>query len=198
MGTYTSPLGLYMPTPKDPAVANTWGTILNTNFALLAASIAGLLTKSVAGNANVVLSVANGSTDEARYRIFDFTGALTGNIYVLWPASTSGFFMVKNSTSGAFTLSLGNNNGSSAPAGTTATVPQGYAGVYYSDGTNVGVAVSPQGLGALAAANNLSDVDSVASALSNLGIGSMALRALTIQNGGSPSGGADGDVYMIY
>lgn len=37
-----------------------------------------------------------------------------------------------------------------------------------------------------------------ATARTGLGVGSMAQRDVTIQSGGSPSGGADGDIFLIY
>ncbi len=137
MGTTTPDLGLSQPTPGDPGVANIWGTILNTNFGLIDSAVAGLLSLSVAGSSNVVLTNTNGAADQERNAIFIFTGALTGNINVLYPNGKTKVFSVKNSTSGAFTLSLGVNNGSGAPAGSVAVVAAGGSGTFYSDGTNV-------------------------------------------------------------
>lgn len=137
MSAFTSPLGFVQPVPGDPAVANVWGTLLNTNFQLIATAISGLTSISVAGSSNVVLTNVQGATDQERNMMFIFTGVLTGNINVLWPQGATRIFFVKNSTTGAFTLSVGANNGSGSPAGTTTVVPQGSSGMFYSDGTNV-------------------------------------------------------------
>lgn len=198
MTTYSVNLKLPLPVPFDPAVANIWGTIVDTTTQLLDTAIAGILSKSVAGNTNIALTNVNGAPDEARYASFIFTGVLTGNVVVLWPSAQNAIFTAENNTTGAFTLAFGANNGSLAPAGSTISIPQGAVGVFQSDGTNVTVRISPNGIGALDAANNLSDVDNAAAAYGNLGGGSMGTRALTIQNGGSPSGGVNGDVFFIY
>lgn len=50
----------------------------------------------------------------------------------------------------------------------------------------------------LAVSNGGTGSSTASGARSNLGIGSMATRDVTIQSGGSPSGGSDGDVFLIY
>ena len=50
----------------------------------------------------------------------------------------------------------------------------------------------------LAVSNGGTGSSTASGARSNLGIGSMATRDVTIQSGGSPSGGSDGDVFFIY
>lgn len=47
-------------------------------------------------------------------------------------------------------------------------------------------------------ASNLSDVSSPSTAYANLGGKSMGTRDVYIQSGGSPSGGNDGDIFLIY
>lgn len=85
-----------------------------------------LLTKSVAGNSNVTLNAV-----EAGHGILKFTGALTGNINVIVPASPSRPWIVDNATTGGFTLTV------KTAAGTGAICSQGYKSDVYSDGTNV-------------------------------------------------------------
>src|SRR5690348_7883512 len=105
MSSFSTNLGLIEPTPGDPSVANVWGTLLNTNQGLVDSAVAGVLSKSVAGSSNVVLTNTNGAADEERNQVFVFTGLLTGNINVLMPQSKTKSFIVKNSTTGAFALS---------------------------------------------------------------------------------------------
>lgn len=92
------------------------------------AAIAGYLTKSVAGSANVTLT-----STEARNPILVFTGALTGSIFVDIPATgRNREWTVFNNTTGAFTLTMRYNG-----AGTTVLIPQGQRLDIYHDGTNV-------------------------------------------------------------
>ncbi len=135
--TYTVNACMPKPTPGDPASQNTWGALLNIGADIIDGITQGVGTVNAAGSANVVLTFSCGTLDQTDKAHFIFTGALTGNINVLWPASRQRQFSATNSTSGAFTLSFGANNGSSAPAGAVATLPAGATGIFYSDGTNV-------------------------------------------------------------
>jgi hypothetical protein len=136
MGAFTN-LGLNEPTPGDPAVRNAWGTILNENDVIVDMATNGITNADVAGNSNVVLTFTAGTTQQDPAGHFDLTGELTGDIYVLWPNGRTRKFSAANNTTGAFTLSLGVNNGSGAPAGGTIALAQGSAGEFVSDGTNV-------------------------------------------------------------
>lgn len=187
--SYSAALSFAEPTPGDPAVANAWGTILNTNFSLIDSAIAGHFSLSVAGSSNVVLTAVNGAADQARNATFTFTGVLTGNIDVLWPAAPrASVFSVFNNTTGVFTLSCGVTNGSGSPLGAVVVVPQGAIVLLRSDGTDVFSNFNLTGAGVLLAANNLSDVASAATALGNLG---GVPTARTITAGTGLSGGGD-------
>lgn len=88
-------------------------------------AINGRLVKSVAGGATVTLTAT-----EAGYAMLELTGALTANIAVVVPA-VSAQWIVKNATSGAFTLTL------KTAAGTGVAVTQGAAQSLWCDGVNV-------------------------------------------------------------
>jgi hypothetical protein len=122
--------------------------------------VAGRLSKSVAGSANVTLTAA-----EARNQILNFTGALTGSINVIVPNGPQ-FWTVSNNTTGAFTLTV------KTAAGTGIAVTQGKAADLLSDGTNVILGNNDAAAigGSLLAANNLSDVANAATARTNLGV----------------------------
>lgn len=139
MGTYTPNLLLFNPTPADPAVINTWPSIMNTGRSLTDDAVAGILTLSVAGSSNVVLTSLQGQADQARHAHFVFTGVLTGNIYVLWPAGLDRMLGVTNLTTGAFTLSIAVNDGGGLPVGTSVQVAQTSTILLMSDGTDVSI-----------------------------------------------------------
>lgn len=93
--------------------------------ALINKMVTGVLTKSVAGGANVTLTAA-----EASYGVLWFTGALTANITVTVPAAKSGW-TVFNRTTGNFTLTI------KPVGGLGQLVVRGCQSQLMCDGTNV-------------------------------------------------------------
>lgn len=63
-------------------------------------SLGGSLSLSVAGSTDVTLTSA-----QAQNLYYNFTGALTGNINVIWPTG-AGQCLIKNSCTGSFTLTV--------------------------------------------------------------------------------------------
>lgn len=80
--------------------------------------IAGYLSLSVAGSSNVTLTRTQGLN-----KLFKFTGVLTGNINVLFPAALgcARQFTVWNATTGAFTLTVKTTTGGSVGVAITQT-----------------------------------------------------------------------------
>jgi len=191
----TTNLGLITPAQGDPSVRNNWAAaVVNPNMQTIDTAIAGGIAIDATGGGNLALT-----QDQAVNSSFVFTGSLSANRIILFPAAEAFNFSVQNETTGSFTLSIGANNGSGAPAGDIVTVPQdGTCQSYRSDGTNafarggasipIPLPVTSGGTGSITASG----------ALINLGVGSMGTRNLTIQNGGGPAGGNDGDVFFIY
>ncbi len=130
-----------------------------TNIAALGASDVGngYSLVSVAGNANVTLSASQGNS-----AIIELTGTLTGNISVI-TSVVQRSYLVKNSTTGAFTLTFIGSSGSGV------VVPQGSTLRIACDGTNMfdtGAIANISG-GTIAGITSLQ--------ASNLGIGSVGL-----------------------
>lgn len=133
----TTPQELFnIPTPGDPAYANAWGAMINTNMGLIDTALAGILAVSTTGGTTILTSVA-AAADQARNTHLNVSGALVSDATILWPASVNRMFSVSNGCTGAHSLILGVNNGSGSPAGATVTIPQGFSSLFYSDGTNV-------------------------------------------------------------
>lgn len=128
MTTYTSNLSIV---EMDPGQASKDVTVDNALQALDIA-VAGLLVKSVAGSSNVTLTTApsvDASVAEAENAIIKFTGALTGNIQVIFPNITRRWHLI-NATTGAHTLTA------IGTSGTGVVVTQGTEDDYRWDGTN--------------------------------------------------------------
>jgi len=101
--TYT-PLGVELQATGENA--GTWGTKTNTNLQILEQISGGFTQKSIAGGAQQTdLSVSDGSTGaELAHRMIEFTGTITGNQVVTIPLDVQTFYILRNSTSGAYTV----------------------------------------------------------------------------------------------
>jgi hypothetical protein len=111
------------PKAPTPALGDADTSISTTDF--VQKTVAGFLSKSVAGGVNVTLT-----TVEAGNGIWNFTGTLTANIAVIVP-NVAKKMLVMNRTSGAYTLTV------KTAAGTGIVVLQGKQQDLACDGVNV-------------------------------------------------------------
>ena len=128
--------------------AGTWGTKTNTNLNLIEQISGGyaIQTLNAAGTGanTTTLAKADGAlnaTVASRIIILGAVSpeAITGNKIVTMPVLTENFYIIKNSTSGAYTVQLKAASGSGATV-TWATTDKGWKIVYF-DGvaTNTGI-----------------------------------------------------------
>ena len=119
--------------------AGTWGTKTNTNLNLIEQLTGGFATVSIAGGAGTTaLDIDDGAlTGTAQQRVIEFTGSITGNRIVTIPNDVETFYILKNSTSGAYTVQFKYATGSGSSTTFSAT-DKGTKIVYASanDGTN--------------------------------------------------------------
>ena len=136
MSTYTD-LGIELMVTGENA--GTWGTKTNNNLNLIEQLTGGFATVSIAGGAGTTtLDIDDGAlTGTAQQRIIEFTGSITGNRIVTIPNDVETFYILKNSTSGAYTVQFKYATGSGTST-TFSTTDKGTKIVYASanDGTN--------------------------------------------------------------
>ena len=109
--SYTS-LGTELMTTGENA--GTWGTTTNTNLQIIEQISGGFTEQSIAGSAQTTtLSVSDGSTGATlAHRVIEFTGTITGNQIVTIPLDVQQLYVVKNNTSGAYTVQFKYASGS--------------------------------------------------------------------------------------
>ena len=134
--TYT-PLGIELQATGENA--GTWGTKTNTNLQIVEQIVGGYTAQSIAGGAQTTaLSVSDGSTGATlAHRVIEFTGTITGNQIVTIPLDVQTFYILKNSTSGSYTVQFKYTSGSGNSVTFSAT--QKSTKIVYadaSDGTN--------------------------------------------------------------
>ena len=133
--TYTGNLKLGLPTTGTES--GTWGDVVNNQITTLVdQSISGTVSLTSMTNADYTLTNGNGNAaNEARYMALLVPSSLTltaaRNIIV---PSTSKMYVVKNATTGGFSVTV------KTSAGTGIAVPNGNTMLLYCDGTNVIVA----------------------------------------------------------
>lgn len=122
--TFTTNLALNLQATGDNP--NAWGTVLNSGvFTVVDQALGTKLSLSVAGSADVTLT-----TSQSQNLYFNFTGVLTGNINVIYPASAGRLIIVNNATTGSFTLTV------KPSGGTGLLIPQGAKELVQIDGTS--------------------------------------------------------------
>jgi len=105
-----------------------WGSTTNTNWTLIEQAVSGVQTITMS-NANYTLSNLNGVLDEARNMVLVVSGTNSGIYQVIAPLVNK-MYVVTNSTSGGYAITIGGSTGS------VITVPNGVTVQVYCDGTN--------------------------------------------------------------
>ena len=103
--------------------AGTWGDKTNANLNLISQLFAGYNSQSIAGGAQTTaLTVVDGNTTgTAQHRMIEFTGTITGNQIVTIPLDVETFYLLRNSTSGAYTVQFKYVSGSGGTVTFSAT-----------------------------------------------------------------------------
>ena len=101
--TYTG-LGTQLMTTGEKA--GTWGTLTNTNWNISEQIAGGYIEVDINGGAQTTtLTVSDGTAGATlANRVIKLTGAITGNQIVTIPLDVQTFYIIKNSTSGSFTV----------------------------------------------------------------------------------------------
>ena len=136
--TYTD-LGLELMNTGENA--GTWGNKTNANLNLIEQLTGGVNSQAVTDSGTpTALTIVDGNvTGTAQQRVIELTGTISGNRIVTWPLLTENFYLIKNGTSGAYTVQLKAVSGSGATVTFSAT-DKGYKLIYL-DGvaTNTGL-----------------------------------------------------------
>ncbi len=124
--------------------AGTWGTKTNTNLNIIQQAASGYHSQTIAGGAQTTAllitdgdssSTTDSLTNAARNAIIELTGTITGNQIVTIPNGTEKFYLIKNSTSGSFTVQI--KGASDSGSGTTFSATEKDTKLIYINGQDV-------------------------------------------------------------
>ena len=91
--------------PNFNTYVDDWNTPVNTDWDIIDKSFGGTYTVSLSSS-NVTLTQSNCQNVHIL-----LTGALTANVTVYFPSGISGFYIVDNTTTGAYTVTLSSDGG---------------------------------------------------------------------------------------
>lgn len=168
--TYSSNLLLEL--MADGEKDTLWGAITNENLEILGRAVSGVTTVSLAGTTHT-LTVSQGALSEGHYAVLELGGSPTGtNTITINPNTVDRVYLVKNSSgqNAIFTQGSGGN----------VTVANGDTAIIYSDGAGASAKVTELTADFMRGSNNLSDIDSAATALTNLGLTATAAELNTL------------------
>ena len=116
--------------------SGTWGTKTNTNLELIGEAFS-MGTENLGSDANATITIADGSTDEARSFYLKITSTtLTATREVtLAPNTVSKIWIIENATTGSQSITIKQGSGS------TVTIPNGGVKAVVTDGAGSGAAV---------------------------------------------------------
>ena len=113
--------------------AGTWGDITNTNLIILQQAITGYQTVALNATTGATLTFTNGALSNGKNAVIELTGTITGNVSVIIPDGIEKTYLVKNATTGAYTVQIKTTSGTGP---TFATDDKGIK-LVYSNGTDV-------------------------------------------------------------
>ena len=113
--------------------AGTWGDITNTNLNILQQAIAGYESIALNATTGATLTFSNGILSNGKNAVLNLTGTITGNVSVIVPDGIEKTYIIKSSTSGAYTVQIKTSSGTGP---TFATTDKGFK-LVYSNGTDV-------------------------------------------------------------
>jgi hypothetical protein len=131
VSTYTTNKRIEKPANND--YIDTWNVPVNNDWDIIDRAFGGTFTVSLT-NTNVTLTQTN-----VQNTCILLQGVLTANVTVYFPSGVSGFYIVNNSTTGAFTVRLLSAGGS---PGRGVTAGQGSYTLVWSNGSNVDLATN--------------------------------------------------------
>lgn len=162
MATYTTNGGIKKIATGDES--GTWGTSTNTNFDILDRLTNGVGSITLSGTTHT-LTTTDGTLSDGMFKVLVLGGSPSGtNTITVAPNDAQKLYFIKNGSGQSAVISQG--------SGANVTVPNGESRIVYCDGAGAGAAVVDisSDFGALAASNNLSDLASAVTALTNLGL----------------------------
>ncbi len=174
----------------------TWGVVLNTNQSIIDSRLGARVSVDCSGAADITVS-----SSQAQNFFQTLTGVLTGNIKYILPAQGA-LYYIKNSTTGAFTITILND-----AAGTGVALPQGTALLLTSNPDTTTVAQIIQGntftdltvthqLTASVTTGTAPFVISSTTPVANLSIGGNAATATALTGTLGVAGGGTGAVTL--
>ena len=117
--TYT-PLGIELQATGENA--GTWGTKTNTNLQVVEQIAGGFTQQALTSGGTVALTSSDGGTgDVLAHSTIEFTGSLSGNAVVTIPLDVQNFYLLRNSSSGSYTVQFKYTSGSGSSVTFSAT-----------------------------------------------------------------------------
>ena len=162
MATYTTNGGIKKIATGDES--GTWGTSTNTNFDIIDRLATGVGDITLSGTSHT-LTTSDGSASDGQFHVLNLGGSPSGtNTITIAPNDTKRMYVIRNASGQTATFSQG--------SGANVSVLNGKTAMIFCDGAGAGAAVTDisSNFGALLASNNLSDLASAATALTNLGV----------------------------
>jgi hypothetical protein len=162
MATYTTNGGIKKIATGDES--GTWGTSTNTNFDIIDRITNGVGSITLTGTTHT-LTTSDGTLSDGMFKVLVLGGSPSGtNTITVAPNDAQKLYFIKNGSGQDAVISQG--------SGANVTVANGDSAIVYCDGAGAGAAVADisSDFGALVASNNLSDLASATTALTNLGL----------------------------
>lgn len=122
--------------PAYNSTSPTWDQPLNFNETILDAVFGNTTSVAMPTGASATTTLtgptSTGSLGQTQAMRITLTGSLSANQILQFPSGVAGKWIIYNTTSGSFSVTV-----SSAGGGTAVSAPQGYNVSIYSDGTNI-------------------------------------------------------------